>query len=109
MPTNRVFSTASRLKSVSDMARDAIIGPAGKTARPMSHGPMNTKPQNASRKAGPRKLGRRRPAGGPRADDPDAPDRVAEGGAADPRATVPRGCERLKGPGGLSHGPGQLR
>jgi hypothetical protein len=42
MPTNFVVSGLTRLKSVSDIANEAIIGPAVNSTRPISHGPMNT-------------------------------------------------------------------
>ena len=42
MPMNFVVSGWTRLKSVSDITNDAIIGPAMNSTRPISHGPMNT-------------------------------------------------------------------
>ena len=39
---NFVASGLTRLKSVSDITSEAIIGPAVNSTSPISHGPMNT-------------------------------------------------------------------
>ena len=41
MPMNVVVSGRTRLKSVRDIANDAIIGPAVNSRRPISQGPTN--------------------------------------------------------------------
>jgi len=49
---NFVASGFTRLKSVSDIANEAIIGPAVNRMSPTSHGEMKTSPQSASRTEG---------------------------------------------------------
>src|SRR3954451_11232688 len=49
---NFVDSGFTRLKSVSDIANEAIIGPAVNRISPTSHGEMKISPQSASRTEG---------------------------------------------------------
>jgi hypothetical protein len=51
-PTHLVVSGRTRLKSVSDITSEAIIGPAVNSRSPTIHGPMNTQPHSASRTEG---------------------------------------------------------